>query len=131
MRNRRNTIDYFLFFGTNNLLGMKRMKESMWKVDPTGTYEFSDNTNPNQLFLFSQLDYAILQRMLSNHFKGQTVSVEEVEEYVIAETPFYKYRTEVLKPMETGGRVTGISTDPKRRKGTIADGETWISTSCQ
>ena len=66
---------------------MKRMKELMWKVDPTGTYEFSDNTNPNQLLLFSKPEYTILQLMLSNQFKGQTVSVEVVEEYVIAETP--------------------------------------------
>ena len=126
MRNRRNTIDYFLFFGTNNLLGMKRMKESMWKVDPTGTYEFSDNTNQNQLLLFSQPDYTILQRMLSNHFKGQAVSVEEIEEYVIGETPFYKFRAEALKPMESGGRITVISSNPKRRKGTFAEGKTQI-----
>ena len=126
MRNKRNRTDYFLFFGTNNQLGMKRMKESMWKVDPTGTYEFSDNTNPNQLLLFSQPDYTILQRMLSNHFKGQTIGVEDVEEYVIAETPFYKFKTEALRPMEEARQVLAISTDPKRRKGTFAEGKTQI-----
>ena len=126
MRNKRNTTDYFLFFGTNNSLGMKRMKESMWKVDPTGTYEFSDNTNPNQMLLFSQPDYTILQRMLSNHFKGQMVSTEEVEEYVIAETPFYKFRKEALRPLESARQINVISSDPKRRKGTFAEGKTQI-----
>jgi len=126
MRNKRNRTDYFLFFATNNLLGMKRMKESMWKVDPTGTYEFSDNTNPNQLLLFSKPEYTILQGMLSNHFKGQTVSVEVVEEYVIAETPFYKFKTEALRPMEATGQITVISTDPKRRRGTFAEVKTQI-----
>ena len=126
MRNKRNTTDYFLFFGTNNSLGMKRMKESMWKVDPTGTYEFSDNTNPNQLLLFSQPDYTVLQCMISGHFKGQSVSVEEVEEYVIAETPFYKFKNEALRPMESAGQITVISTNPRRRRGTFAEGKTRI-----
>lgn len=126
MWNKHNSADYFLFFGTNNLLGMKKMKESMWKVDLLGTYEFSDNTNPDQMLLFSKPDYAILQRMLSNHFKGQTVSIEEVEEYVIAETPFYKFKTEALKPMESTRLITVTSTDPKRRKGTYAEGKTRI-----
>ncbi len=126
MWNKRNITDYFLFFGTNNPLGMKRMKESMWKVDPTGTFEFSDNTNPYQPLLFSQPDYSVLQRMLSAHFRGQTVSVEDVEDYVIAETPFYKFRNEALKLMEAAGKITTISTDPKRKKGTFAEGKTRI-----
>ncbi len=126
MRNKRNITDYFLFFGTNNSLGMKRMKESMWKVDPTGTFEFSDNTNPNQLLLFSQPDYSILQRMLSDHFRGQTARVEEIEEYVITETPFYKFKNEALKPMEVDGRITVVSSDSRRRKGTFAEGKTRI-----
>lgn len=121
MWNKRNTTDYFLFFGTNSLKGMEKMKESMWKVDPVGTYEFSDNTDPNQLLLFSQLDYSILQRMLSDHFGGKTASVEDVKEYVIADTPFNKFKTEALKPMELAGKITAISIDPKRRKGTFAD----------
>jgi len=123
MRNKRNTRDYFLFFGTNNLLGMKRMKEAMCKVDPTYTYEFSDFTNPDQPYLLSHLDNTVLQQMLTDHLKGQTVSVEEVEEYVIADTPFYKFKTEALKPMETSGKIIAISSDPKRRKGTFADGK--------
>lgn len=126
MRNRHNNVDYFLFFGTNNLLGMKRMKESMWRVDPTGTFEFSDNTNPNQLLLFSQPDYSILQNMLSDHFKGQMITVEDVEEYVIADTPFYKFKSEALRPMEAHGQISVISSDSKRKKGTFAEGKTRI-----
>lgn len=126
MRNKRNTTDYFLFFGTNNLLGMKRMKESMWRVDPTGTFEFSDNTNPYQLLLFSQPDYSVLQRMLTDHFKGQTVSVENIDEYVIAETPFYKFKNEALKPLEIAGKISVLSSDFRRRKGTFAGGKTKI-----
>ncbi len=126
MRNQHNATDYFLFFGTNNLRGMEKMKQAMWKVDSSGTYEFSDFSNPYQPWLLSHLDDSVLQRTLSNQFNGQTVSVEEVKEYVIAETPFYKFSTEALKPMEATGRIIVISTDPKRRKGTFAEGKTRI-----
>jgi three-Cys-motif partner protein len=34
MRNKHNSTDYFLFFATNNLLGMDKMKCSMCSVDP-------------------------------------------------------------------------------------------------
>ncbi len=126
MRNKHNARDYFLFFGTNNLLGMRRMKGAMCKVDPTYTYEFSDFTNPDQPYLLSHLDDYVLQQMLINHFKGQTARVEDVEEYVIAETPFYKFITEALRPLETAGKITVLSSDPRRRKGTFAAGKTRI-----
>src|SRR6266567_6974641 len=48
MRNERNTMDYFLFFATNNELGLRKMKEAMWRLDESGTYTFSDATDPNQ-----------------------------------------------------------------------------------
>lgn len=128
MRNKKNTTDYFLFFGTKSTAGLKAMKQAMWKVDPTGTYEFSDYTNPDQLLLFSQPDYTILQRMLSKQFSQKTVSVEEIEEYVIVETPFYKFKTEALKPMEITfpPLIQVQSTDPKRKKGTFAEGKTHV-----
>ena len=126
MRNQHNATDYFLFFGTNSLRGMEKMKQAMWKVDSSGTYEFSDFSNPYQPWLLSHLDESVLQHTLSDHFKGQTVSVEEVEEYVIAETPFYKFKTEALKPMEASRRILVTSTDLKRRKGTFPEGKTQI-----
>ena len=47
MRNERNTMDYFLFFATKNELGLRKIKEAMWRVDESGTYTFSDATDPN------------------------------------------------------------------------------------
>jgi hypothetical protein len=34
---KRDTMDYFLFFATNNELGLKKMKDAMWRVDESGT----------------------------------------------------------------------------------------------
>lgn len=40
MRNERNTMDYFLFFATKNELGLRKIKEAMWRVDESGTTPF-------------------------------------------------------------------------------------------
>ena len=52
MRNERNASDYFLYFASNNRLGLAKMKEAMWKVDPAGGFTFSDATNFDQAVLF-------------------------------------------------------------------------------
>ena len=33
MRNDRDVVDYYLFYATKRILGLKKMKEAMWKVD--------------------------------------------------------------------------------------------------
>ncbi len=128
MRNQHNATDYFLFFGTKSLKGLKSMKEAMCRIDPTGTYEFSDFTNPYQLLLFSQPNYSLLKQMLLDKFKGKIVTVEEVEYFVIAETPFCKYKTEALKLMELSSspEIQVVAVDSKRRRGTFADPNMYI-----
>jgi hypothetical protein len=128
MRNQHNATDYFLFFGTKSLKGLKSMKEAMCRVDPTGTYEFSDFTNPYQLLLFSQPNYSLLRQMLLDKFKGKIVTVEEIGHFVITETPFCKYKTEVLRPMELSSppEIKVTAANPKRKRGTFADADTRI-----
>ena len=45
MRNAAGVTDYFLFFGTNSTFGLEKMKESMWQVDSSGNFQFSDATD--------------------------------------------------------------------------------------
>ena len=52
MRNQRNATDYFLYFASNNRLGLSKMKEAMWRVSPGGGYPFSDATDFGQNVLF-------------------------------------------------------------------------------
>lgn len=128
MRNKHNATDYFLFFGTKSLLGLKKMKEAMWNVDPTGAYDFSDYTNPYQSFLPYEPNHEDLSRMLSKQFKGRTVSMEEIEEYVIAQTPYYLYKKEALKPMELAKEIVVKVTEPdyKRRVGSFKEGKVLV-----
>lgn len=103
MINRHNATDLLLFFATNNQLGLSKMKEAMWQVDPTGTYRFSDVTNRNQPMLFDAVpDFALLRSLIHSHFRGQTVSIEDITDFVLEETPFLvtHFKRRVLGVME-------------------------------
>jgi len=99
MRNDKDVTDYFLFYGTNNLKGLAKMKEAMWKVDESGEFRFSDATNPSQLVFFAKSpDASFLRRAIVGRFAGKETTVREIQEYVLAETPFREthYKRQVL-----------------------------------
>lgn len=102
MINKGNRTDYFLFFGTNDKTGLRKMKEAMWRVDPLGAFRFSDATaNPNQLLLFEpEPDFSLLKKMILDEFKGQEVLVEDIDNFVLIHTPFINFKRPVLGPME-------------------------------
>jgi three-Cys-motif partner protein len=126
MCNKQNRTDYFLFFATNSLKGLEKMKDAMWKVDSTGFYQFSDKIHfAGQLSFFSDNpQYDILEKMILADFGGKTVTVEQLEEWVIEETPFRRahLKKPVLAPMEAADRLTVMSPLPSRRRGTFPDG---------
>ncbi len=125
MKNRSNTTDYFLFFGTNHILGLKKMKEAMWNVDESGSFLFSDNThNPSQPVLFQQEpDFGLLKHLLLARFRGSAPTVGELEEYVLTETPFREthYKRQVLKPMEQTEEIRVRCPRRDRRKGSFPE----------
>jgi three-Cys-motif partner protein len=43
---------YTLYFGTGNTLGLERMKEAMWRVDPAGGVRFAYSNDPRQMTIF-------------------------------------------------------------------------------
>ncbi len=124
MRNKRNTMDYFLFFATNSELGLNKMKEAMWRMDEGGTYTFSDATDPNQSVLFAaEPDRSLLSRILVNKFAGVETTPDEIERYVVRETPFREtHYKKVLQTLEADGEVIPVSPPANRRRGTYAIG---------
>jgi three-Cys-motif partner protein len=123
MRNDRDVTDYYLFYATNNLRGLAKMKEAMWKVDVSGEFTFSDATNPDQLILFAKeprLD--VLKLAITERFGGRETTVGEVEEFVLAETPFREthYKARVLRPMELADppQLEAVNPPSGRRRGT-------------
>jgi hypothetical protein len=126
MLNQGNSTDYFLFFATNNLKGLEKMKEAMWKVDDTGSFQFSDHYDARGLMsLFSaQPNIVPLRNAIVKAFAGRQISIEKLQEWVIAETVFLPkhLKKPVLAPMEDAGELSVVNAAPKRRKGTFSDG---------
>jgi hypothetical protein len=78
MLNKGNSTDYFLFFATNSLKGLEKMKEAMWKVDDTGSFQFSDHSDARGLMsLFSaQPNLAPLRDAILKNFRGKEIAIE-------------------------------------------------------
>jgi three-Cys-motif partner protein len=125
MRNKQDATDYFLFYATSHPLGLAKMKEAMWRVDPSGEFTFSDASNPNQAILFSgKPDHEALGQLIHDHFRGTTVSVKDVERFVIEQTAFTSsHKKKALKGLETSvpPRVKPIDPQARRRRGTYPD----------
>jgi three-Cys-motif partner protein len=121
MRNDRGLIDYFLFFATNNTRGLAKMKEAMWRVDPGGSFRFSDTTDSNQSVLFEpEPDRELLRRLIVGRFAGIEVPVGEIERFVIEETPFLAtHYKKVLAAIEAHGSVRPVNAPNQRRAGTF------------
>ena len=123
MRNLKDLTDYYLFYATDNLLGLKKMKEAMWKVDRSGEFSFSDATDPRQLVLFgAEPQFDILRSQMISQFQGQETTIREIEEFVVSATAFREthYKRQVLKPLEVSQPPRLIAIDPpsNRRPGT-------------
>ncbi len=123
MLNMGNRTDYFLFFASNNLRGLEKMKEAMWQVDKTGTFQFSDYTDVRRsLNLFGdEPDYDLLKNIIVERFKGKDLSIEDLGDFVVAETPFLRthFKTRILRPMEAAGELSVVSAKVGRKKGTF------------
>ncbi len=114
------TLLYWLFFCTNNPRGLEEMKKAMWRVDPSGGFRFSDKDDPSQLRLFNGYTDRTLEDELMQRLRGRTLPVAEVKEFVLRETPAYKFKS-CLATMEKNGSVRPINAPPNRRKGTFPD----------
>jgi hypothetical protein len=123
MSNARDVTDYYLFYATNELLGLKKMKEAMWKADESGEFRFSDATDPNQLILFERAPQlpALRQRLVTK-FRGKDASVAEIERYVLVETAFRESHYKgILKSLERDGALKAVNQTTTRRAGTFGD----------
>jgi hypothetical protein len=95
----------------------------MWRVDESGTYTFSDATDPNQSVLFSaEPDRELLKRLILDRFAGSEATPSELERFVVHDTPFREtHYKKVLQSLEGIGRIIPINPPSTRRRGTYAD----------
>ncbi len=126
MSNARDVTDYYLFYATNESLGLKKMKEAMWKIDESGEFKFSDATDPNQLVLFEkQPNFPALQAQLVTEFSGKNVAVRDIEKFVLVNTAFREtHYKNILKALEKEAvRLKIVKAPPGRKAGTFGDPE--------
>lgn len=102
-----NRLDYFLIFASQHERGLEKMKEVMKEIDQTGEFKFYDmRVGQEQLFRFDQPELWI--GPMVTHFAGKTVSFAEVKKWVLNETPFFSFKTTMLKPASLRGLATAI-----------------------
>lgn len=119
MHDKHGMLLYWLFFCSGSLRGLEAMKESMWKVDETGQFFFSDR-HAGQPALLRSFDTEWLARTLHQEFAMTTQSVADVRRYVLMETPRYAYK-QSLALLEKRGEIVALGAKPGRRKGEFAD----------
>lgn len=121
MRNRGGNPIYDLFFATENPLGFLKMKEAMWALDRSGTFRFSDASNPDQTTLFAPTPELDLAPVLAQRFAGQRVIYEEVERFVVEETTYLpSHAKKALQALEGDPqqRMSPLRVEPIKRDGT-------------
>lgn len=120
MRDRNDRPQYYLFFVTNDRTGHLKMKEAMWRTDPTGEFRFSDATNPRQMVLFERGETEGLWKLIKKQYEGKSgVTGKEVRIFVEDRTSFLKkHMTLALQMGEKSGeiQVDPINKDRKKRR---------------
>ena len=97
MFNKDRQLIHWLIFATNSLKGLEEMKRAMWKADGKGTYRFSDRDVPEQQVFLTGFDDDWLADRLATYLRGRTYSEEQLQAYVLTETPCYKFKTAVKR----------------------------------
>lgn len=117
MHDINDTLIYWLFFCTSSLRGLEAMKRAMWKVDTTGAFRFSDK-HADQLFLLEGFTQDWLADALAEEFAGREVRVSTIRDYVLVDTPCYKY-VDALRSLEKADRLVPLEPPQGHRRGTF------------
>jgi len=124
MFDKHNVPLYWLLFCTKSSHGIAEMKKAMWKVDESGEFRFSDRDDPNQLELLSTaFDDEWLANELRQRLGGRTMTVAEVYEFVLVNTPCYLFKG-ALKSLESAKTLSVVSAPSTRKPKTYPD-ESW------
>lgn len=119
--------EYSLVFATNHIKGLEVMKDAMSMVARDFSFSFSDARHPNQRSLFPSDEGDGWQSeaagITHDHFRGQTVEIREVREYVIADTK-YRYKAGVLNILEDADppKIRVWHPEKRRRRRTYPEG---------
>jgi hypothetical protein len=115
---------YTLFFGTNRERGLQRVKDSIWKLDPSGGIRFTDSTTVDHPVLFEpKPDLKRLDALLRDRFGTSAVTIEALADFTLKKTAFRDnaHLKPVLKAAEQAGQLKIVKAKTNRRLGTFPD----------
>lgn len=118
---------YHFFFGTKHVLGLMKMKEAMWRMNPAAGQRFADSTSRDQQALFEvEPDTVPLLRAMREHFRDEAFSIDEAEHFALVETPYLPthVKTRTLKPLEIVRALEIIQSKNGRKRCTYPPGTT-------
>jgi three-Cys-motif partner protein len=98
---------YHLFFGTKHELGLQRMKEAMWRIDPREGQRFADSTSRDQMTLFQlEPDTRPLGRAMMAQFGDNIFSIDNAEIHAHPDTlPAFAREDADLEALGGGGET--------------------------
>jgi three-Cys-motif partner protein len=110
---------YTLFFGTKHKLGLQRMKESMWSIDPVQGQRYKDTTSSlagMQPLFEAEVDTTPLRNALIQRFGTTAFSIEDADDFTLIETPYIPshVRKRTLRPLEVSGKLDVLSMRSRR-----------------
>jgi hypothetical protein len=120
---RRN--DYYLFFGTDSLSGLRAMKRAQWKVDPVGGRAYEQSaaraSGQGELFPLEQVAELPLEEslpvLLHRHFGTQSFTIEQAELYTLTQTRYLDeghLRKLALIPLQEAGQLEVVNSTRRR-----------------
>jgi len=118
---------YYLVGVTKHKEGVKVMKHAMWSADPTGSYRFSDRTAGQSTLMQWQDEpswSAAAADCVYQRFKGVEVPVEEIEDFILFETPWEFKKRSILGQLEEKGLIIQVRNRPRR--GSWPDGSVMV-----
>jgi three-Cys-motif partner protein len=120
-----NRLIYSIFFATQHHLGCDRMKAAIWKVAPTGKFEFRGTRSRQLTLSLDNPDYGPLKQALRDKFTGKGwMPIEQVTEFVRSDQTDYhsgQLKRNALVPLEHEG-VVEVEERTRKRKGTFPPG---------
>jgi three-Cys-motif partner protein len=108
MINHTGNISYYLVHGTKEPLGVKKMKDAMWHVDPGGGYTFSDRLAGEDVLFTTDPDFRPLDKELLRHYAGRSdVTADEMGWHAVLNTPYRETHVRPrLRKLEGEGAIT-------------------------
>ena len=119
-----NKLKYALFFATQNDLGCDRMKQAMWRAEPTGGYSFRGDKLGQLSFEPTDFHFNELERALICQFGlNQPTAIKSIEEFMRSDRILFHsgHLKRHLAGMERASTLT-VDQRPSRRRGTFPPG---------